>query len=151
MEDVYAESYEEVYEIINIMPKELSEKIPIRFKEMIEKNKSKVYKANITSIKEVNEVNLKLETIALLGLIYRDYLCSEEERESLIKEGIEYKRKEQELYNTNNIFKNLKEKHSNAIHAEQENVISKELIEIKKASFITKFIEKIKNFFIKLK
>lgn len=32
MEDIYSQSYEEVYEIINIMPIELSRKIPIRFK-----------------------------------------------------------------------------------------------------------------------
>ena len=148
MEDIYSQSYEEVYEIINIMPIELSRKIPIRFKQMLEKNKSKIYKANITSIEEVNESNLKPETIALLALIYRDYLCSEEKREELIKEKLSIKEQE-ELYDINNIFKHTKKKYPETANTEQGKNISKNLIEIKKKSFIIRMIEKIKNFFTK--
>ena len=111
-------------------------------------NKSKIYKANITSIEAVNESNLKPETIALLALIYRDYLCSEEKREELIKEKLSIKEQE-ESYDINNIFKHTKKKYPETANTEQGKNISKDLIEIKKKSFIIRMIEKIKNFFTK--
>lgn len=63
------------------MPQKLLDKIPKKFYEMIEEEQDKEY---VTSIKEpLEEQKLKNETIIILGLIYRDFLCSHEEKKRL--------------------------------------------------------------------
>lgn len=114
MKQEYKESFVEVNEIINMMPRELADKIPNRFKDMLEKEKDKEYK---TSIHEpLEECKLKDETIIILGLIYRDFLCAPEERKRLQEKDAkelqetkdELERELREKYNPDDIFKNRK-------------------------------------------
>lgn len=87
MKEIYKEAFVEVNEIINMMPIKLKEKIPQTFINIIKEEKSDAY---VVSLKEPleNEV-LKDETIAILALIYRDFLCSEEKRIYLKKQDEE--------------------------------------------------------------
>ena len=72
MDETYKEAFYEVDCILNLMPKELTDKIPNAFKTVIEENKSKSY---FKVIKEpINEQELKDETITILGMIYKDFL-----------------------------------------------------------------------------
>ena len=81
MKQEYKEAFTEVNEIIKLMPIELVNKIPSKFREMIVEEKDKIY---IPDIKEpLEKCKLKNETIIILGLIYRDFLCSAEERKKL--------------------------------------------------------------------
>ena len=94
MERVYQEAFAEVDEILKIMPIELLSKIPIRFREVISENKAKDYKVEINE--DFEEEKLKEETIVILGLIYRDFLASPDEREELqLKDAEELKRIEE--------------------------------------------------------
>ena len=75
------EAFAEVNEIIKLMPLELVKKIPSKFREMIVEEKDNNY---IPDIKEpIEKCKLKNETIIILGLIYRDFLCSPDERKKL--------------------------------------------------------------------
>ena len=77
----YAKSFTEVNIIIKNLPEILNKKIPDKFKQMIEQEKDNEYNTNINDLVISNKV--LPETKAILGLIYRDFLCSDEEKEKL--------------------------------------------------------------------
>lgn len=92
MERVYEEAFYEVDEVLKLMPIDLRSKIPIQFRQAISENKAKNYKADIHE--PLKEQELNKETVIILGLIYRDFLASPEEREQLQKKMMQknYKR-----------------------------------------------------------
>lgn len=111
MKQEYIDAFSEVNEIIKMMPDELTNKIPSKFKEMIEDERNKEYNPNIQE--PLEKQKLKNETIIILGLIYRDFLCSPDEKKRLqekdAKELQEVKKTlEEEIrekYNPDDIFK----------------------------------------------
>lgn len=112
MKPEYREAFEEVFEIFNLMPKELLNKIPTKFYEMIKEERDTNYSPNIKE--PLEKQKLKNETIIILGLIYRDFLCPPEEKKILQeKDAKELQEIEKELeqqirekYNPDDIFKN---------------------------------------------
>lgn len=112
MKPEYREAFEEVFEIFNLMPKELLNKIPTKFYEMIKEERDTSYSPNIQE--PLEKQKLKNETIIILGLIYRDFLCSPDEKKRLQeKDAKELQEVEKELeeqirekYNPDDIFKN---------------------------------------------
>lgn len=139
MLNITKQAFSEVYDIIDNM--ELYNEIPKSFIDLIDSNRDTQYKVNIDYSKSINEQELQKGTRVLLSLIYRDYLCSEEERQILIKKDEEELKKiEEELrekYNLDNLFKNKKEN-------KEENM---QIIKIEKVNFWTKIINKIKSLF----
>lgn len=109
------EAFTEVNEIIKMMPNELVKKIPNKFIEMIEEERDKEYYLNIQE--PLEKQRLKNETIIILGLIYRDFLCSPEEKRRLqekdarelqeVQKAIEEEIREK--YNPDDIFKNKRQ------------------------------------------
>ena len=148
MERVYQEAFAEVDEILKIMPIDLLSKIPVQFRQIISENKAKDYKIEIEESFE--EQDLKEETIVILGLIYRDFLSSPEEREELqLKDAEELKRIEEQMqkqYDMENIFK--KRKNSEQLENQE---ISTELTLYKKPGFARKLVNLIKRIFNKNK
>lgn len=105
MKPKYREAFEEIYEIFNLMPKELLNKIPTKFYEMIKEERDMNYFPNIQE--PLEKQKLKNETIIILGLIYRDFLCSPDEKKRLQeKDAKELQEVEKTLYNPDDIFKN---------------------------------------------
>lgn len=112
MKPEYREAFEEIYEIFSLMPKELLKKIPTKFYEMIEEERDTNYSPNIQE--PLEKQKLKNETIIILGLIYRDFLCSLDEKKRLQeKDAKEFQEVEKALekeirekYNPDDIFKN---------------------------------------------
>ena len=112
MKQEYRKAFTEVNAIIQLMPEELVDKIPSKFRVMLEEEEDKDYYPNIKEPSE--EQKLKEETIIILGLIYRDFLCSPEERKELqekdakelqeVKMAMEQEMREK--YNPDDIFKN---------------------------------------------
>jgi len=108
----YREAFEEIYEIFSLMPKELLNKVPTKFYEMIKEERDTNYSPNIQE--PLEKQKLKNETIIILGLIYRDFLCSPDEKKKLQEKDAkelqetEKKLEEQirEKYNPDDIFKN---------------------------------------------
>ena len=142
------EAFSEVYEIFKLMPQELLNKIPQKFYEIIKEERDKEYLQNIKE--PIENQKLKDETIILLGLIYRDFLCSPDEKKRLqekdardLKEAERILEEElREKYNPDNIFK----KNRQEIEPSNEETA---MIEYNEQSFLKRLFEKIKSLFKK--
>ena len=145
MERAYEEAFVEVDEILKIMPIDLLSKIPVQFRKIISENKAKNYKVDIQE--PLNEEKLKEETVVILGLIYRDFLASPEEREELQAQDAEEVRKiEEEMqqkYDMENIFKKRK--------ASRNDEFSTDLVLYEQQGFLKKLFNLIKGLFNKNK
>lgn len=141
----YEEAFAEVDEIFKIMPIDLLSKIPMQFRNMITDKKAKDYK--ITIKEPLEEQKLKQETIVILGLIYRDFLSSPEEREELqLKDREELKKIEEEMskqYDIDNVFDQRK----NNKKSKEDEDSSTDLILYKEPGFVKKFFNLIKGIF----
>jgi len=141
----YEEAFVEVDEILKMMPIDLLSKIPMKFRQVISENKAKDYKIEIKE--PLEEEKLKEETVVLLGLIYRDFLASPEEREELqLQDSEELKRIEEEMqkqYDMDNIFKKRK--------SSQNEDVSTELTLYEEPGFLKKLFNVIKRIFKKNK
>lgn len=146
MKREYEEAFAEVDEMLKIMPADLLRKIPIQFKEMISLKKAKDY--NIKIQEPLEQQHLKQETIAILGLIYRDFLSSPEERERLqFEDNKKMVQIEQEMQQQYDITSVLKSRRNNKIEEEY----STDLTIYKEPGFIKKFFNLIKGLFKKNK
>ena len=149
MKQEYREAFSEVYEIFKLMPQTLLEKIPNKFKEMIKNEKDENYLPNIKE--PIENEKLKDETIIILGLIYRDFLCSSEERKRLQeKDVIELNKIEKEIqqqlndkYDMERIFK---DKNKDKIEGKERET---SIMVITEKKWYEKIFELIKNIFKK--
>ena len=76
----YSEATSEVLEIIKYLDDDEIAKIPLDFIQKLNQKKSDTYIPNIDFTKPLEENNLRRETLAILGIIYKDYLATDEER-----------------------------------------------------------------------
>lgn len=147
MNKVNSEVYVDISIIIKMMPDEMKNKISKNFIKFIENNKSTDYNSNINPAIPLREQELRQETKEILGIIYRDYLCSEEERDKLIKaEKIELERIEDEKrkqYNPNNIFK--KNNYSSEVE-EKPSMKDCDIVKYKE-SLLKRMLNKLKSIF----
>jgi len=148
VERAYEEAFAEVDEILKIMPIDLLSKIPAQFREIISKNKAKNYKVEIHE--PLEEEKLKEETVVILGLIYRDFLASPEEKEELqLKDAEEYQKIQEELkrqYDIQNVFE---ERMNDKKH--QIDYITTDMTVYKEPKFLQKLFNLIKGIFKKNK
>lgn len=148
MNSINSEVYVDISIIIKMMPIEMKEKISKSFINFIEKNKSNNYVSNINPKIPIREQNIRKETKEMLGIIYRDYLCSNEEHDELIKqeeqEIKQYKEELRKKYNPNDIFKNKQKEYN--YEKEKVNVAMEEY---KKETFIEKILKFFKSRFKK--
>ncbi len=124
MNDVYARMCTDMSIIISMMPNEMKNKISKKIIAFFEQNKAKDYISNINPTIPLREQSLEKETKIMLGIIYRDYLCGEEERSKLIEdEKIEIEENERlirEKYNPENLFINDIENNTKEITIEEK-------------------------------
>lgn len=144
MKEIYMDAFSEVNAILNIMPSNLFNKIPLKFRQMISEYKNNSYNPQIEE--PVEDYELKDETKIILSLIYRDFLCSDEEKERLkVRDAQKLQEEEEQLrekYNPDNIFNNRKTENVETVEEPVAMVEYKE-------SFFTRIINKIKNIFRK--
>ena len=149
MKQEYREAFTEVNEIIKLMPIELVKKIPSKFREMVEEERDKNY---LPDIKEpLEKCKLKNETIIILGLIYRDFLCLPEERKKLqekdakdlqeIQKAIEEEARQK--YNPDDLFKNKKNEKLNY----KEETEEKRMVIVQEEKWYKKIFNIIKGIF----
>lgn len=143
----FSEGITETLDILNHMDKSYTDKIPKKFKDFLEKNKSDSYTPHLDHSKKIKEMNLKEKTKDILATIYMNYWCDAEQKENYIKKLTQNEEKYQEelreKYNPNNIFKN---KNQTTIQQNQPVQDSIALVE-NKDSLFTKFIKKLKEIF----
>ena len=140
MEENFREAFFEVDAIINLLPQVLVEKIPNKFKQLIQENKSMTYKRDNINLENIK--SLKKETRVILYHMYRDFFISTEESaqiKEIEKETIE------EKYSYKNLFTNKIDEKS---IFEKEDVItenSNALIEYKKTKWYVRIINFLKS------
>ena len=92
----YSNAFAEVYEILNYLEEESYNKIPKDFLEVIEENRNKEYEYIVENPEDLTEQPMLPETRAILFNIFRDYLCTPEQREKILKMQAEERRKNEE-------------------------------------------------------
>lgn len=140
----YSEAAVEVLDILKHTKEEDVNKIPKKFIEFLESNKSKTYISKLDHTKTIKEMDLKPKTHALLGLIYLKYWANEEEKVNFKKRAkeneIKYQKELREKYNTDSLFKNQKE---TSINKNTKKPMSLKVV--KDETFIQKIISKIRK------
>ena len=140
----FSEGISETLDILNHLDKVYTDKIPEKFKNFLDKNKSSSYIPKLDHSKKINEMNLKESTKDILTTIYIKYWATAEERSKYTKLLIENEKKYQEKlrkkYNINDLFKNKKTKVETV-----ENAVA--MIEYKK-SILTKIKSWFKRIFL---
>lgn len=146
MENNYAKAYKELVEILNNVPQESVNRIPVDMIEMFKHNMDNNYNFKIDVTKSFENQVLMEETKAILANIYKDYWATPYQKERINeKERIDREILEKEKavkYNPDELFNNKKE-------LKEENYSENLPIEIKKENFFKKLITLIKSFFIK--
>ena len=145
----YSVAFSEVSEILKIFPEEELNKIPKSYIEIIEKCKDITYEYKLKDGVELHNQEMSEKTRTILSVIYRDYICTEDERKELIKQEnkdvVLLETEKRNKYNPNDIFK---ENNLNSLKQEDSKIetidFGNELIEIK---WYKKIIEKIKKWF----
>lgn len=140
----YGEAAVEVLDILDNTNKEDVKKIPSTFIKFLVDNASEDYVVNLDHTKPISELNIMEKTKEILGTIYINWWCDENERQEYMEQIQEQeRRREEELiekYNPDNMFKNR-----------QSNEASKEIqnlpVEKKNENIFNIVINKIKKFF----
>ena len=140
----YGEAAVEVLDILDNTNKEDVNKIPSTFIKFLVDNASEDYVVNLDHTKPISELNIMEKTKEILGTIYINWWCDENERQEYMEQIQEQeRRREEELrekYNPDNMFKNR-----------QSNEVSKEIqnlpVEKKNENIFNIVINKIKKFF----
>ena len=141
--DKYTKALTELKVILENSEDEIIKKIPRKFIMFVEKNCDKNYFCNIKPDISINNQNILDETKYLIALVYRSYLCDENEKKEydkiLQKNEENYQKKLHEKYNID-IFENNRQKID-----VKENVSLP--VEIKKDKFFKKIISKVMRVF----
>lgn len=143
-ENIY-KAFSEVDTILEYSSEEIRNKVPDKFRQLIKKNKDNNYKLILDEHKKLKDQKLLIETREILSLIYRDYLCSEDERKELIKINNQKLEEINEEYDIQNIFDKRKNKVSTEDDINKETlpvVINEEKWYKKIFNFIRKLIKR---------
>lgn len=143
-ENIY-KAFSEVDTILEYSSEEIRNKVPDKFRQLIKNNKDNNYKLILDEHKKLNDQELLIETREILSLIYRDYLCSEDERKELIKINNQKLEEINEEYDIQNIFDKRKNKVSTEDDINKETlpvVINEEKWYKKIFNFIRKLIKR---------
>ncbi|MBQ3408604.1 MAG: hypothetical protein IJH12_05310 [Clostridia bacterium] len=140
----HANAYSEILEILKYLTPEDYEKIPKEKIEFFEKNANKNYTFNYNPDKTLQEQNVSKTTRIIIGILFRDYWATEEQRDKIVKfqqqERMRAEKEKEEKYSTENLFKN------NIKTSENENN-EVALVEYKKDKWYKRLIMKINKFF----
>lgn len=143
----YEIAFSEVYEILQYLDKDEYKKIPQELIETIKNNRDKDYLYNIDSEKKLKEQKMLPETKAILFNIFRDYLCTEAQKETIKNwqiDDLNKIEKEKKLKYDVDLFKDNRNNHNDLSVTNNT-----QLIEVKEKSIWKKFFNKIKAIFHK--
>ena len=114
------ETYSEVYSVLNMLGDKYIKRLPTSLFNMIVEEKKQDYNPVYDSKKNLEEQNIKRESISMIALFHLNYWCdSEEEKKqlnALFKSNYDKKQTElREKYNPDNIFNNKEQQVINNI------------------------------------
>lgn len=139
----YANAYSEVLEILKFIAKEDYEKIPNSKIELFETNQNKEYIFEYNPNKTLEEQNVSKRAKAIIGLLFRDYWATDEQKDKIIRKQ-NYDRQileeqKKSMYDVENIFKKKS----------YENEEVKEMVVYKEQRWYQKLFAKILKIFKK--
>jgi len=140
------EIYSEVYSILNLLGESYIKKLPVSLFNMIKEEKRQDYNPKYDSKINLEQQNIKRETLSMIALFHLNYWCNSDEEKNelktLFKTNEEKHQAEiREKYNPDNLFKKRSLQ-------QEENVITNEVAMVEyKESIFKRFINKIKNIF----
>lgn len=118
-----SEAITEILEILKNVDNDLIEKLPQKFKDFLQENKSETYNPEFDCMKDLKDLKLKEETKNLLGIMYMNYWSEPEERKEYVKllneNQIKYNLEIEQKYNPDNL---LKKKMSNKSVSVEEKI-----------------------------
>lgn len=135
---IYA-AFKEMNIIIENSDKEVQDKIPQRIKEHIKENMDKDYNVTINFNEKLLNQDILPETKEMMAILYRDYLCSEEERKRIMKRTKELYEELEQKYDISHIFEKKKKIRNEKIESQLPLVIKQK-----------KWYEKIIEIFLKI-
>ena len=142
MDEKYKKSLSEVYEILKLMPESILNKIPQKLKDIIKNERDIEYKIIVKEPLIIED--FQYETIVLLGMIYRDFLCDENEKNILKQREIDlanqYDEEIRKMYNPDDLFNrrkkaNIGKSESLPIKVEEDRKWFKKIFELVKGVF----------------
>ena len=146
IDDVYRNSFKEVYVILENTDNELLSKIPAKFMNFIKANMNNEYETKLDLNVDINTQPLLKETEAILSLIYRSYWATNEEKKEIAlkdkNEFIEKEKQKKEEFQGKDIYKLFDERRNIS-----EITLDNNLMIIKKENFLEKFFKKIISIF----
>ena len=142
------EIYSEVYQILNLLGTEYTEKLPATLMNMLKEKRAINYNPQYTEDLPLNEQNIRKETMAIIVLLYLNYWCEDEnevaEINNILKNNEEkYQLELRERYNPDNIFKKQKQETKNV----EEQIANETAMIPYKKSIFARIICKIYNVF----
>ena len=148
IDEIYKNSFKEVYDILENTEEDLLSKIPNSFMNFIKNNMNVDYKTSINLNETIDKQHLLKETEAILSLIYRSYWATDEEKNEFAKkdnlELIKEEEQKKEQYQGKDIYKVFEErKNLNTI------TVDNNLMVIENGSFIKRIFRKFLNIFKK--
>ena len=148
IDEIYKNSFKEVYDILENTEEDLLSKIPNSFMNFIKNNMNVDYKTSINLNETIDKQHLLKETEAILSLIYRSYWATDEEKNEIAKkdnlELIKEEEQKKEQYQGKDIYKVFEErKNLNTI------TVDNNLMVIENESFIKRIFRKFLNIFKK--
>lgn len=139
----------EVFEILKHAEKSIIKKIPVEFIIFLKENMDKQYKVEINFYDKNWIENLREETQAVLSGIYIEYICSEEEKNQLLKEEMEQEIiRQKELMEKYAVFKDKDKKNNFEIQKKEIDGNTK-MIEINNYPWYKKILNYLKRIFDK--
>lgn len=147
MENNLKTAYSEIYEILNLIDNEHTNKIPIKVKELIINEKDNSFRPNILTNIPLEKQKLQKETFTILTILYLNYWCeSKSEKQEIINLCNNVDILNREKYSYDNLFKKNKKIAIQEVIEEKNN----SLVEYKESIF-AKILNRIKKIFLKNK
>lgn len=150
MTRAYCEAAVEVLDILDHTSEYKVSLIPTKFINYLKENAASDYVARLDYSKPINEMNIKIETMGILGTICRNWWWNQEEKQEyarLVKEKeIRHQEELREKYNPDDIFKKRKQQEIETESTEEISSTSNQMIEYKENIF-SKILSFIKGLF----
>lgn len=104
------EIYSEVYSLLNLLGESYIKKLPVSLFNMIKEEKSQDYNPKYDSKINLEQQNIKRETLSMIALFHLNYWCNLDEEKNELKTLFKtneekYQAEIREKYNPDNLFK----------------------------------------------
>ena len=79
------QAMEELNQVLKHCTREVTDCIPKEFYDFLDRYRDKDWEGNLDFSQNLNDMDLLHDTRFLLSMVYRDFLCSDEERKNMVE------------------------------------------------------------------